>query len=262
MARMTPDARNRVDAYVRQVRSSLVGAQGVDADEVIEGIREHLEHALAGHAEPVTVDALEPVLEDLGRPLEWTDLGHTTWRTVLSRLHRGPEDWRLAYLTLASFVLGLAFADLLWFLIPTSFFLGRAGVAAVLATGADLDGRRWLLYPPLVLGYAVVVPAAVIWPVIAIHAGVSPGGFLVEILGVRSWNAGLLMPEAWPTVGPWAGLALGAWWSLAGLTVRARPHWLSAFVRPFAEGARGEHGRLLYLPGLLVGMISGLLLAF
>ena len=129
MTRMTDDARVRMESYLRRVRASLADDPAADEDEVAEGIREHLEHALSGADEPVTASQVERVLDELGDPGSWSDTETAGWRALLGRLYRGPEDWRLAYLAFGTFVLGLAFADQLWFLLPASFFLARAGVS-------------------------------------------------------------------------------------------------------------------------------------
>lgn len=261
MTRMTDDARQRVESYLRRVRASLADDPAADEDEVAEGIREHLEHALSGVDEPVTVAQVERVLDELGDPGSWSDTEAAGWRALLSRLHRGPEDWRLAYLAFGTFVLGLAFADPLWFLLPASFFLARAGVSVGQAAEGRLAGKRWLLYPPLVLVYLALVPGALLWPVATVHAGVSPGGFLVDLVGLPAWSAGLLAPEAWPVVGPWAGTALGVWWVAAGLVVRARPGWARTLFRPLADRVESAHGRVLSLAGIAVTLVSvGLLL--
>lgn len=257
--KMTTDARERAESYLRQVRASLASARGVEPEEVIDGVREHLERALADASEPVTRDVLEEVLDDLGEPRSWVENEAVGWRAVLNRLYRGPEDWRLAYLAFGTFLLGLAFGGTLWFLLLASFPLARAAVEVVLAAEGDLKGRRWLLYPPLLVFYAALAPGLLFWPVAAVHAGISPGGFLVGVIDVAASPSGLLATDTWLTAGPWAALGVGVWLILLGLTVRVWPRWIPAVFRPFAHWVRSVH---LLVTGGIVGMASAGLLLF
>src|SRR5205823_4793560 len=100
-------------------------------------VRGHIEAELAGQPEPIGAGSLRAVLDRLGSPGTWVPAEELPgWRRVLGRLRSGPEDWRLAYLTLAGSILGpLLFLSgpFLWPLEPilmiTSFLMARATLA-------------------------------------------------------------------------------------------------------------------------------------
>lgn len=68
MAEWTDDAREYLDGYLRQV-AALARRNGDDADEIVDGLREHVEHkATLGGAARVDVDLLIEVLREVGSP--------------------------------------------------------------------------------------------------------------------------------------------------------------------------------------------------
>ncbi|HEX4608596.1 MAG TPA: hypothetical protein VH092_10370, partial [Urbifossiella sp.] len=177
---LTPAAEARFDDYLDQVRRALAGAPDVSPGEIEADIREHVENELRAAARPVEPFVLEAVLRRLGPPTQWLPAGRpaapaapfTTlgqylkvrWRAARAAVWRGPEDWRLAYLSFGTFALGvLAFPVFPLFLV-LSYLLSRAGLAVAADRGVVLDaGRKWLLYPPVVLvslGLGLVVAAA------------------------------------------------------------------------------------------------------
>jgi hypothetical protein len=83
---------------------------------------------------------------------------------------RGPEDWRLAYLTFAVFALGVVAFPLFPLFLLVSYVLGRAAMAAAAEKGVVLGARRWLVYPPVVLVGLSLLLAVLFWPVVAAGA--------------------------------------------------------------------------------------------
>ncbi|HKK08246.1 MAG TPA: hypothetical protein VKA44_05115, partial [Gemmatimonadota bacterium] len=68
---MTDRARRRLDAYLQEARRALEGRSGLDADDVVHGLREHVDAELGervGGAGPVTAAEMDGVLERLGAP--------------------------------------------------------------------------------------------------------------------------------------------------------------------------------------------------
>jgi hypothetical protein len=172
---LTPEADARLGEYLAQVRSALAGSPDVSPDEIEADIREHVENELRGRPRPVGVAALEEVLARLGPPAQWAAgerpspllrarhlmgerlrgtraaLGERL-RAAREALWRGPEDWRLAYLSFGVLALGA----LTFFAFPlallVSYVLSRAGLAVAKEKGVVLSaGQKWLLYPPVVL---------------------------------------------------------------------------------------------------------------
>src|SRR5687768_13820042 len=105
MIDMTPAARERLDNYLQRLRSELQGTRSVVADEVEQGVREHIEVALAGAQAPVGATDVIAVLDRLGPPERWlADEERPPWRRVIAKLQSTPDDWRLAYLAFGLFL--------------------------------------------------------------------------------------------------------------------------------------------------------------
>ncbi|AMV22827.1 hypothetical protein VT84_00345 [Gemmata sp. SH-PL17] len=188
---LSPEAAARFDSYLSQVRAALAGTGDVNPGEIEADIREHVENELHAAPRPVPLAALDAVLTKLGPPSQW---GTTNDPTLLHRarhlfrerllaaragtverakrvrftLWNGPEDWRLAYLAFGVFALGALTMIVFPIALVVSYILARAGLAVAAEKGIALGaGRKWLLYPPVVLVNLVLLIALVVWPVAA-----------------------------------------------------------------------------------------------
>jgi len=129
MIQYTPDAQALVDDYLRQVRAYVGASPTADVNDVLRDIQEHLERELAGAAQPVSADEVRPVLARLGSPAAWvSEEDMPWWRKVILRARRGPEDWRLAYITFGLVLLGVMFG---WIFCDTYGYGGNPVVAHV-----------------------------------------------------------------------------------------------------------------------------------
>jgi hypothetical protein len=177
---LAPDAAERFDDYLRQVRAALRHSPDVNPDEIEADIREHVERELLGAPRPVPLGALEAVLARLGPPAQWgagddptllrraTRLLRERFRTLRTTLWCGPEDWRLAHLSFGVFALGvLTFGMLMPVCLPVSYLLSRAALTYAREKGLALGGRKWLLYPPVVLVSLALAVATAVPPVAA-----------------------------------------------------------------------------------------------
>jgi hypothetical protein len=209
---LTPDAEARLEDYLRQVRAALAGIANVNPEEIEADIREHVENELHEVPRPVGLGALEAVLARLGPPDQWATgdrpsglrrVGHLIrerlraaheaarerlrhageaarerFRGAREVLLRGPEDRRLAYLSFGVFAIGVLTVVLFPLALAVSYLLSRAGIALAREKGVALDGgRRWLLYPPVVIvGVGLFLAVAFGPPIAALAAG----GELVE----------------------------------------------------------------------------------
>ncbi|MDB5309749.1 MAG: hypothetical protein JWO38_3951 [Gemmataceae bacterium] len=160
-------AEARLAEYLVQVRAALTGVPDVSPDEVEADIREHVENELRTAIRPVALFVLEAVLKRLGPPTQWLPAGRAAppaevpsllgylrhrARGVVGALWRGPEDWRLPYLSFAVFALGVVAFPLFPLFLIVSYFLSRAGIAVAKEKQIPIDaGRKWLLYPPVVI---------------------------------------------------------------------------------------------------------------
>ncbi|MFO0798372.1 MAG: hypothetical protein U0804_12925 [Gemmataceae bacterium] len=178
-------AEARLDDYLAQVRRALLGVPDVNSAEIEADIREHVENELRGAARPVELLVLEVVLRRLGPPTQWLPPGRvpvtaqvgaaavTFGQFVKSRfsaartaIWRGPEDWRLPYLSFGVFAVGVLAFPLFPLCLVVSYILSRAGIACAADKGTALDGgRKWLLYPPVVLVSVTVIASVVALPI-------------------------------------------------------------------------------------------------
>lgn len=182
---LTAAAEARLDEYLAQVRRALLGVPDVNSAEIEADIREHVENELRGAVRPVEQLVLEVVLRRLGPPTQWLPPGRVPvtaqvgaaamtfgqflkarFRAAREAIWRGPEDWRLAYLSFGVFAFGVIAFPLFPLCLVVSYFLSRAGVAVAADKGVTLDvGRKWLLYPPVVLVSLVLTLGVVTAPI-------------------------------------------------------------------------------------------------
>lgn len=182
---LSPAAEVRFEEYLTQMRRALLGVPDVSPAEIEADIREHVENELRGAARPVELLVLETVLRRLGPPTQWLPPGRVPvaaqvsagfstlgqylkarFRAARDAVWRGPEDWRLAYLSFGVFAVGILAFPLFPLFLVISYFLSRAGIATAAGKGIALDaGRKWLLYPPVVLVSLALVLAVVAAPV-------------------------------------------------------------------------------------------------
>jgi uncharacterized membrane protein len=256
-----PSARLRIDEYLHRVRDRLEGTESVDSDEVIDDLRRHIERELADAPQPISEGDVARVLDCLGRPEEIVkDDEVDWWRRTALRLQKGPEEWRLAYLSLLALSLGVVFfalsvpvavvadavvggdgaseyllafgllAGLLW--IATSLLMSRA---ALTASGPMLSAeKKWLIHPSLVVSYVVLGGVALFWPAVA--------GFALW-MAAHPYKDPLFDRDG---LGTYSGaLASGAvltafWWTILALAMRRRFGMLRVLFRPFADNWTGQ----------------------
>lgn len=218
-----------IEQYLSAVRDRLKASASVDVQEVIDDLRNHIERELSQAPQPATQGDITEVLERLGPPENVVDEADMAWwRKTLLHLRRGPEDWRLAYLSLGVLVIGILVAAPLGLL--GSFLLSRAALS-VATTEPDPPAKKWLIYPSLIIVYAFILCAGLIWPV-------ALGGLVADVLEHSNINGphfdhnGLGIFLAAFAGG---GLALAAWWSLLWFVGHTRPALLRAIFHPFAQ---------------------------
>ncbi len=262
----TEDARSDLKRYLRRVRNALRPHPSVDADEVELEIKGHIEAELAGEPAPVTAEALRGVLERLGSPNDWVpDDELPAWRKLLLRLSTGPEDWRLAYISLGLFVAGLIPFPVAPLLLLASFLVARAGLRMLEERGEPAGARVWFFYPPLLFIYSVIVLAvisiAAVVP-LAITDGLAAGPNLPpDLFGIR----GLLF--SWISIPDWLGATLlavlvgGSWVTVLALILARLTGFVRALFWPFAERLQTRHGLRIASAGAVAAVVSGITLA-
>lgn len=127
-------------------------------------IRERLRMAREAAGEKLRV-AYEVAGEKLRKAGEAT---RERLRTARGVLWSGPEDRRLAYLAFGVFALGVLTIVLFPLCLVVSYLLARGGLAVARENDVPLDGgRRWLLYPPIVIVSAGLLLVVTLGPPVA-----------------------------------------------------------------------------------------------
>ena len=251
MVTLTHDAQGHLQRYLRQLKAALRGHRSIDVNDVERDVLGHIDAELAGQPQPVSAATLRQVLDRLGTPDKWVPAEDMPpWRRTLSRLHAGPEDWRLAYLTFAFLVLAPVVGAVGPALAIASFPLARACVTLLAERGEPIGARGWLIYPPLIVWYVPLALVVLGWPLFPIVAG-------MEDPAVRRQLGVLLPPPLWATVPAIAGFALGVWWTVLGLLLARFTAAVHVTFRPFADTFERRHARRLALAGLVLLILAG-----
>lgn len=224
---LTDRARDRLDEYLDEVRRAAGARDDVDAEDVVAGVREHIDAELAERdpASPVTVARLDEVLERLGMPGRWDDGPGPDSGPASGRESTAGTPTRGATLALiGALALGLVGLLLATFerpvpgvaLLVTGALAARAALAAPDGTASELGELVLRVYWTLaVLAAAGVLLTA---PAVAVWSSAQIGGFLdgwanpgaAPIPGTRD-------PSYWRWI---AGLVVGStagWWTLLGV---------------------------------------------
>lgn len=245
MSAFTPTAEARLHDYLAQVRHALYAHPDVSPDEVEADVREHIATEFAGLNRAVTLGELEAVLTRLGPPTQWAPVSQAMPRIepfdwtdfvvrvrrrtlgVFATLWKGPEDWRLPYLTfaltlLAPFTFGLS--------LVVAYFFGRAAAELAKEKGQPLGPRRWLVYPAIL---AIVFP---ILAAIVFAPGIMAGRMAFEVSHeahrweTDNWQTVVVVKE--PTPPPVKG-------------ERPAPPKYTRVATPISDAERAAHERIL-----------------
>jgi hypothetical protein len=256
MIDFTPEAKRKFDEYLQRMRFSLQGRRAVEPQEVEQNVVEHVEAALAGVPSPVGQERLGEVLTQLGPPERWLpEDERTMWRRFADRFMAGPEDWRLAYISLGITALMIVFLPVggILLLLP-GYLVSRAYVELLSDRGEPLGARKWLVLPPILLLMVLICAAAVLGPAGAI------GGILSEI-GIR--DLGWEWQNRADRLRIFSGLlsiGTGAWWIvLSGIFAMLMRPFRFLFL-PLTANLRGGHALALTIAGVVVAGLGAVLL--
>jgi len=264
MTTLTQEAQKRLQEYLRQVHAALSGCQSVSADEVERDIRDHIEREFQTNPDVVSLGQLDPVLARLGSPDQWVPQEEPPWwRLFLSRLRSGPEDWRLAYLAFALLLLGGTFPSKLWFLIPASYLVSRAGLAAARERNQALGAQKWFLYPSLIVVGVGLLLVLLFGPLL-LSALFGEYLWLHHRDGSISGATKLLEPVFWQKTEFVAFVMVGAtasWWFVLGGILCIWPRITQAVCPPLAEMLGGKLAKVILYVSLGLGILCGIVVA-
>ena len=253
MIEFTPEAKTIWQQYVGQVRKYLSASKAPDPDEIIADLNDHVERELESISEPISHDQLQAVLKRLGSPHQWVpeeDL--SWWQQMIFRLRTGPEDWRLAYLSLGVLIFGTLLGPLG---LLGSFCLSRA--ALVVSEESEIQAKRWLIYPSLIIVYCLFLPLLLLWPVVPPLGLVDlfeMGGPFYEDRLSGGFELGELLVIASAIV-----IGLTVWWSVLLLVARRWPGLPKALFRPFADSWQAKRlWRVVVIFAVMAIVLAGL----
>jgi serine beta-lactamase-like protein LACTB, mitochondrial len=229
---LTDRARGRLERYLAEVRDVVARCGEADPDEVVAGIREHVdaELAAAGLDEPVTAEALDRVLERLGAPERW----HEATSGSAPAARTAPT----AFTPLLAFALAVTGALIAAFAMPlpglTLIAFGALAARAALEGGASFEGSSggllrlyWTTAVFALVGAVALAPAAVLWGSAQIGGAIdhwaNPGA--PPVPGTRSTT------YWWRVAG--AALAVSAvWWAALAMIALRWPHLANRLLGP------------------------------
>jgi signal peptidase I len=133
----TDDAKAQLERYVDQVRAALAGHDRVDVPDVERDVLTHIESELANEPQPITVDRLSAVLDQLGAPDQWmlAEDAAGVWAATNAARHRRPW-WLRAIVAVFTLILG-SWISILFF--SFLFQFARVEGAAMAPTLNDQD---------------------------------------------------------------------------------------------------------------------------
>lgn len=260
MITLSESAKKSLEDYLRHARSYLRGSKSVDTDDVEQNITEYIESELEGASEPVSRDVLDSILKKLGSPQQWVPEEELPWWwKIIFRLRSGPEDWRLAYISLVLLVAGillLPYPLVGIVLILASFLTSRAAIAEA-GDPKELKAQRWLLYPALIIVYVFVLLTLLTWPLLFV-----PLADEYEHTLIKSIDRFENESDYWPVAVSVIVVALGLWLSILGALVLKPRKLLQVIFWPFAEKIRSKWAVRLLLIGLVLMILAGMCLVY
>ena len=252
MIALSSRAKKRLHDYLNQVRTSLRDSVTVDRDEVEHNVIEHIQNELANATQPISCDDLELVLTKLGSPAQWVpDEQIPWWRKIIVRLLAGPEDWRLAYISFGLLILAFFVGKPACFiLVLASFCLSRA-VLTMAQQPDELRGKKWLIYPSLIIVYVPLLCLLLSWPLLLLYGpyfGLGHHTAAYELAASPLTTYGSARNAALPIL----LTVVGLWWTVLGIIGCAALGLFKVIFRPFADNLKRRWPALLMLIGILL----------
>jgi hypothetical protein len=253
MITLSEGAKRSLEDYLRQARAYLRGFKFVDADEIEQNVTEHIETELEGVPEPVSRDDLVAVLKKLGSPQQWVPAEeYPWWRLFILRLRSGPEDWRLAYMSLGLLVVGLLVAfnpPACVVFILASFIVSRAALSEAGDT-KELKAQKWFLYPPLFIVYTFALLVLLAWPLSVLFP-------IAEVYEQPRRYYRLQDDfDYWLVAMSFIVAGLGLWWSILAVVFLKFRDMVRILFKPFADGYKSSWALLLLAISLGLMILS------
>ena len=244
MKTWTPDASEHFESWLGSVRLSVASDPSLDADDITQDLRAHVHAELEAMPEPVTIGALDRVLDSLGNPSQWSETlkppaepsgswfqRHVT-DVVAEWQKRLAGDWGLPVMLLAVTVLAIPTFD--WIGTPLLLLVYFVARAQVNYAPQSLTGfKKWIVYFPLAMGAGVLAGLVL--------------GFPLTLLNGND--------NSFQTM--WM---LGSWWVVVGVLAARDPKRVQSALKPFAGTFDASHARLVSLVGAAFLIASSVIL--
>jgi len=256
----TEKAGAALEEYVERVRRSVAGRSDFDVEEVVSGIREHVEAALTmrGIDRASAEDVLE-VLDRLGPPDSLAEADGTQQTAEAPLVARATIWAALALATLGIMLFPTRLMPVGIAILAVALIAARAALEEpVSGTAAHLARLFWGL------GVAVVELGLLLGPAVLVWTSAQTGGVLEDSL---ARYAGVTGPERpgryWAVMAMVAGAVTGMWWILVAVVARTSGAALRRALGPASSMFPRRSVRVLAIAGagllvlsLLLGWLS------
>ena len=248
MKNWTPEASQHFDSWLGRVKRSVAGDPGINPEDVAQDLRAHVHAELASMPEPVTVGALDQVLQGLGNPAQWTDGTAPASPGLRARLHDDmgavlsdcqkalAGDWGLPVLIALLTLFSLPVIDDGGaFVVALMYFIARAQI--VHAPNRLAGNQKYLVYFPLAIGSGLLTGAVLAFPMLLAGGGFRGIGPQYQLL----WS-------------------MGAWWIILGFVASREAKRVQSALRPFAGWFEATHAKFLMFLGAALLILSTVML--
>lgn len=229
--------------YIDHVRRCAIFCK-LDDNEIVQEIEEHIKQEISNYSKPITREDIEGIIKNLGEPRKWIDENELSWwRKMCWMLWRGPDDWRLAYLSILLLFFGTALAGP--FGTIASFFFSR--VVLELEGAKEIHRKRWLIYPSLIIvyfGICTILLMATIYPL-----GYCIKYFLDGLFPHANYSPFLNILSAF-------FLVVGFFWFILDSLTYKYPSMVRKIFKPFADSWNPQKRPLWGGLSLLLGIVS------
>ena len=249
MKNWTPEASRHFDAWLGRVKQSVAGDPGINPDDVAQDLRAHVHAELEAMPEPVTVGALDQVLQGLGNPAQWTEgaaagggrLSHFSFRmNVADAIADGQKalagDWGLPLLIAVLTLVSLPVIDEGGaFVIALMYVIARAQI--VHAPNRLVGNQKYLVYFPLAIGAGLLAGIVLAFPIFLANGGFRGRRAEFELFWL-----------------------VGTWWIILGYVAGREAKRVQAALRPFADWFEPTHAKFLMFLGAAFLIVSTVML--
>ena len=145
---LTPDVKARIENHLNAVRANLAGKEESVQNEVLEGLRDHINETLARQGGPVTAESVQTVLDAMDDPASYAEDSPAAAGGAV-RASGGPGSARWFYVALAFLLVNTVGV---WKLVQIERKTGSGSAGGQLSGGIEVpsvpsDDKSGIRYP-------------------------------------------------------------------------------------------------------------------